>query len=97
MDAVLPKTQEEFNLYFFTKLNEMDKSNETLHGDVRVAIANHNALEKRVGSVEDDAKEARKWENIKFAGAGFVQGVIIWFKHSGAVHTAQSIASVLGF
>ena len=76
MDALLPKNQEEFNLYFFNKLNEMDKSNETLHGDVRVSIANHVALKERVSDIEDDAKSAKKWENGKFLATYVLQGLV---------------------
>lgn len=82
MDATLPKSQEEFNLYFFNKLNEMDKSNETLHGDVRVSIANHNNLKERVDNIEDDARSATRWENGKFIVMGLLQTALIWVKHT---------------
>ena len=81
-----PLTPDGMNRWLFKKLTEIELKNETLHGDVRVAIANHEALEKRVTDVEVDAKDARKWENIKFAGTGFVQAAVIWFKHTAGLH-----------
>jgi hypothetical protein len=95
--SFIPETPEQFQLWMVQQVGDIHTANAAILGEIKTALANHDALEKRVESVEDDAKDARKWENIKFAGAGFVQGVIIWFKHSGAVHTAQSIASLLGF
>jgi hypothetical protein len=76
MDAPLPKNQEEMNLWLFKKLNDMELSNETLHGDVRVSIANHDALKQRVGNIESDAKSAKNWENGKFLATYVLQGLI---------------------
>jgi len=78
----IPETPEQFQLWMVQQVGEIHTANAAILGKIDTALANHDALEKRVGGIEDDAKDARKWENIKFAGAGFVQAAVIWFKHS---------------
>ncbi len=97
MSGTIPQTPEDFQFWMVERVGEIQTSQATILGRIDTAIANHEALVDRVSNLEGNAKDARKWENIKFTAAGLVQGAVVWFKHSGAAHVAAHAATLLGF
>jgi hypothetical protein len=85
--TAIPRTPEEFQLWMVEKVGEIQTSQETIHGDIRVAISNHEALKDRVVKIEDAAKSAKNWENGKFLVTYLIQGLIMIFR-GGAHHGA---------
>jgi hypothetical protein len=88
MSGSIPQTPEEFQFWMVEKVGEIQASQATALGKLETATANYSSLEKRVSSVEDDARSATRWENGKFIAMGALQTILIWFKHTAGLHGA---------
>jgi hypothetical protein len=73
----IPQTEEQFRLWMVEKVGEIQTGQETLAGDVKTAIAKHDALKEQVNDLKDDAKTAKNWENGKFLVTYAVQGLLM--------------------
>jgi hypothetical protein len=81
----IPQTEEQFRLWMVEKVGEIQTGQETLAGDVKTAIARHDALKEQVDDLKDDAKTAKNWENGKFLVTYAFQGLMFLFgRHHGA-------------
>jgi hypothetical protein len=73
----IPQTEEQFRLWLVEKVGEIQTSQQTIVGDLKTSIANHNALKEQVDDLKDDAKTAKNWENGKFLVTYAVQGLLM--------------------
>ena len=81
----IPQNEEQFRLWMVQKVGEIQTSQETIVGDLKTAIANHNALKDQVDDIKSDAKTAKNWENGKFLVTYAIQGFLMLFgRHHGA-------------
>lgn len=80
----IPQTEEQFRLWMVEKVGEIQTGQETLAGDVKTAIAKHDALKEQVNDLKDDAKTAKNWENGKFLVTYAVQGFLMFIRRHGA-------------
>jgi hypothetical protein len=81
----IPQTEEQFRLWMVEKVGEIQTSQQTIVGDLKTSIANHNALKEQVDDLKDDAKTAKNWENGKFLVTYAFQGLMFLFgRHHGA-------------
>ena len=76
----LPSTPEEFQIWMVQKVGEIHTDVATVKGDVKVAIANHDALKSRVTNIERDARVAKYWENGKMLAMLVLNGAsrFVW-------------------
>jgi hypothetical protein len=84
MDSI-PQTEEQFRLWMVEKVGEIQTSQQTIVGDLKTAIAHHDALKDQVDDMKADAKSAKNWENGKFLVTYAIQGLamLLFGRHHG--------------
>lgn len=81
----IPQTEEQFRLWMVEQVGEIKTGQQAIAGDIKAAIANHDALKEQVDDLKSDAKSAKNWENGKFLVTYAVQGLMLLFgRHHGA-------------